>query len=773
MPDLYSVFVFILFALAITDLVVGVSNDAVNFLISAIGAKVAPRKVIMAIAGLGVFVGATFSSGMMEVARKGIFHPEHFYFSEIMIIFLAVMITDIILLDTFNSLGLPTSTTVSIVFELLGAAVAISLIKITQADEGVQHLATYINSEKALEIITGILLSVVVAFSVGMLVQYFSRILFTFNFKKKLKWVGVLWGALAMAVLTHFLFVKGLKGASFIDPATAEWLKKGSISLGSISLPAIFLIDLISFGAWFIIMKVVERVSEFNILKIVVLGGTFALAMAFAGNDLVNFIGVPIAGLESYLSFSAQGIAPDAMTMEVLTEPVQTKTYLLLVAGAVMVVTLWTSRKARTVTETSVNLSRQAEGQEKFRPNQVSRGLVRGVQTVSETIGKTMSVSFRDRLARRFAPAKMTDEERKDPPAFDVIRASVNLTVASMLISIATSLKLPLSTTYVTFMVAMGTSLADKAWGRESAVYRVSGVIQVIGGWFFTAFIAFTVAAIFASIMYAFGPAAVFVLLGVAIFLIVRSFVRHRRKEKEGEAQRSFEADQTRLNASSIKQGTLRKAITSLHQVRLAYKNAVEGLMEEDKEKLKMARREAAELEKQNEQFRYNLYGYIKRINEEDAAAHSKKYLSIYDFEHDLINCVSRIVESCNNHIANSHKPMDEAQKQLLEMVLQEIENFFDHLVGKLTEQDFSELPWILDWKSRIFLLLEETTHRQVSGIQDESYSSRNSLLLFSLVFETRSMIAVATRFLKFYAHESDLELAEESDAPQAAEQLN
>ena len=450
----------------------------------------------MIVASLGILAGATFSSGMMEVARKGIFHPEYFYFSEIMIIFIAVMLTDIILLDLFNTFGMPTSTTVSIVFELLGAAVAVGLWKIVHAGDNLQVLGDYINSSSAILIISGIFISVLIAFFVGSLVQFVSRFLFTFHVKKQLKWVGPIWSGLALSGLTYFLLIKGLKGASFISDTFVSYISEHTL-----------LILGVSFLFWSALMQLLLTAYKTNILRIVVLFGTFALAMAFAGNDLVNFIGVPIAGLESYLAWDQSGSAAEGFEMSILNEPIQTKSYLLLLAGGIMVVTLWFSKKARSVTETEVNLGRQDEGAERFRSNILSRSIVRHSLYLGNFLQRMTPPAWREKIAERFQPYEepILEHQEGGPPAFDLVRASVNLTVASALIAFATSLKLPLSTTYVSFMVAMGTSLADKAWGRSSAAFRVAGVINVIGGWFFTAFMAFTSAAIFATLIYFLG----------------------------------------------------------------------------------------------------------------------------------------------------------------------------------------------------------------------------------------------------------------------------
>ncbi len=460
MDNIYILMIVALAILAIADLVVGVSNDAVNFLNSAIGSKAVSFKTIMIVASLGIAFGALSSSGMMEVARKGIFMPSEFYFNEIMIIFMAVMITDILLLDFFNTLGMPTSTTVSIVFELLGAAVVMSLIKISTSDtQTIADLGQYINTEKATEIILGILLSVVVAFSIGAFVQSVSRLLLTFNFEQKAKWVAALFGGIAATAITYFILIKGLKGASFVSGDFKLFVSDNTI-----------LIVTISFILWTGLSTLITSVFKMSVYKFIIIIGTFAIAMAFAGNDLVNFIGVPIAAWQSYEAWAASGIPAAEFSMEVMSKKVPTPTLLLFAAGIIMVLTLWFSKKAKAVLKTSIDLSSQVSVKERFEPNFLSRGLVRFTTLVSKYHDTLLPKSVQQKIDKRFEKPKVIKlaEKHQELPAFDMVRAAVNLMVASILISIATSMKLPLSTTYVTFMVAMGTSLADRAWGRES-----------------------------------------------------------------------------------------------------------------------------------------------------------------------------------------------------------------------------------------------------------------------------------------------------------------
>ncbi len=548
--NIYIFMVVALAILAITDLVVGVSNDAVNFLNSAIGSKAISFRTIMIVASLGIAFGAMSSSGMMEVARKGIFNPTEFVFAEIMIIFMAVMITDILLLDFFNTLGMPTSTTVSIVFELLGAAVAVSLIKIIAVDGSFSDLGAYINTEKATEIIFGILLSVFIAFTIGAIVQYVSRVLISFKFEERPKWVEAIFGGVAITAIIYFILVKGLKSAAIFDESLIAFIYEST---------ELFL--LVNLVIWTLISWIFATFLKWNVYRVIIVLGTFALAMAFAGNDLVNFIGVPIAALQSFQDWQGSGIAASEFNMKGLTAAVQTPTLLLLASGAIMVITLWFSSKAKSVVKTSVDLARQDEGEERFQPNYLSRQIVKFSVSAFENLSAIVPPSMSRSIDRRFeAPYTYVPKSKvQDQPAFDMVRAAVNLMVASVLISIATSMKLPLSTTYVTFMVAMGTSLADRAWGAESAVYRVAGVLNVIGGWFFTAFSAFTAAAIIAYILHLGGFVAVILLLVIAAALLLRNYMAHNKKTKVIKAEDSLR----RAESSSI-QGVIEESADNI-----------------------------------------------------------------------------------------------------------------------------------------------------------------------------------------------------------------
>ena len=739
MPDYFLVIVVLLFVLAISDLIVGVSNDAVNFLNSAIGSKVATRKTIMIVASLGIFIGATFSSGMMEVARKGIFNPEFFLFSEVMVIFLAVMMTDIFLLDLFNTYGMPTSTTVSIVFELLGAAVAVALLKVVTGGEGLSAVGNYINSSSALTIIIGIFASVAIAFLIGAILQYLSRLLFSFQYQKRMKWVGGIWSGLALTFLTYFLFFKGLKGASFVSSEVVAWINSHIVMLLSGAL--IF---------WSILMQSLHVFFRVNILRVIVLFGTFSLAMAFAGNDLVNFIGVPIAGFESFRTWSGSGVAAQELTMESLAQPVQTETYLLLLAGGIMIVTLWLSSKAKSVTETEVNLGRQDEGTETFSPNVLAQIIVRYSRVVSKGVHGLVPQAWLNKAEQSFRPLDLNKENPAEKPAFDLVRASVNLTAASMLISLATSLKLPLSTTYVSFMVAMGASLADRAWGRNSAVYRVAGVLNVIGGWFFTAIIAFVVAGIAAFLIAVFQGFAIVALLGILLFLIIRSFSLHKKREQVKNRLKTFESQNGKILSSKLTVDTAEKVGAHLQFIAKLYKDAMTGLLDEDLEKLTRAKKDLKTLKAQNEELKNKLFQSIKRLEGKGTEA-GRLYLLVYDLEQDILQSTALIVKACRNHVENSLEPLSKIQTEKMRQLIVRVHDYLVLVAERMQKQEFEFIQDILEQKQMLFMELEKQISEQIVGIREKSFGRRNSMLVFSLKLETKDLLAVAARFVKLY----------------------
>jgi phosphate/sulfate permease len=738
MESIYLVLIIILFVLAISDLIVGVSNDAVNFLNAAVGAKAGNFRLIMLIAALGVLVGATFSSGMMEVARKGIFHPQYFYFSEIIIIFLAVMITDVILLDVFNTFGMPTSTTVSIVFELLGAAVAVSLIKVFN-DPNALELSQYINSAKALAIISGILLSVVVAFTVGAIIQYISRLIFSFDYERRLKYYGSIWGGLAIAAITYFMLIKGAKGAAFMSDELKDYINRNALAIIGIS-----------FIAWTLVLQLLSWITRFNILKFIVLVGTFALAMAFAGNDLVNFIGVPLAGYESYKAFIADpGSDPNAFLMTSLVGQIKTPTYFLLLAGLIMVVTLWTSRKAKSVIKTSVDLGRQEEGEERFGSTLLARTIVRNSNALNNAVKSILPESFLDHIDKKFDQKPFVEKQKKlgtNAPAFDLIRASVTLVVASILIAFATSLKLPLSTTYVTFMVAMGTSLSDKAWGRESAVYRITGVISVIGGWFFTAFSAFIVSFIVAYMIHLGSFAAIMILMAVVGFVIYRTHVIHRRKLDIVTPAGSVIAE--KFSGKKIADQCTNNVADILQKISSIFTLAIDGLTRENYRQLRKANKAVQLLNRETKELKDNVNETILNL-EENFIETGHYYVQVLDYLREMAHSITFITRPSYEHVDNNHKPLLGAQVVELKDLSLKIRMFIDEIAGTIQARKFDNLNYLIDEQQNLLKVLDIIRKSQIKRIKANEIGTRNSMLYLNLLAETKNLLLQLINLLK------------------------
>ena len=757
MDNPYLLMIIALAILAIADLVVGVSNDAVNFLNSAVGSKAVSFKTIMIVASLGIAFGAIFSSGMMEVARKGIFVPGEFYFNEIMIIFMAVMITDILLLDFFNTLGMPTSTTVSIVFELLGAAVAMALIKIGADGGNFSEVTNYINTSKATEIILGILGSVVIAFSVGALVQYISRLLLSFNFEKKAVWVGALFGGVALTAMIYFILIKGIKGA---DIANQNMDFLGGSTINDFLEKNVLFIVSISFVVWSLLSYVIITFLKTNIYKIIIIVGTFALALAFAGNDLVNFIGVPIAAWQSYQAFmdpliNVNGLAATEFTMGVLGKKVPTPTLLLFIAGMVMVLTLWFSSKAKSVLKTSIDLSSQGETQERFQPNSFSRGLVRGSMLISRYTNMVLPSSFSNKIEKQFEKPviELVKGKTHELPAFDMVRAAVNLMVAGVLISIATSYKLPLSTTYVTFMVAMGTSLADRAWGSESAVYRVAGVINVIGGWFGTALIAFIAAGTIAYLINWNFKVMIPILLGLAVFLLAKNYISHRKKAHEIKAE-------DRLNKSESKsiKGVIEESADNiskaLKRVSKINEITIHGLINQDLDALKKAKKTVVKLESEIEDLQNDIFYFIKELDESYLGA-SKFYIDVIGSIQDVAQSSSFIAKVSHKHVHNNHKALKKKQGAELLEINDKMVSLFTQIRGVFDSRKFEQIvPEIIDEKQALLDSVEESIQHQVERTRTEESSPKNTTLYFSLLLETKDLIKANMEILNLYYKE-------------------
>lgn len=752
--DVYLLMIIALGFLAIGDLVVGVSNDAVNFLNSAIGSKVLSFKTIMIVASLGIAVGAVFSSGMMEVARKGIFNPDMFFFSEIMIIFMAVMITDILLLDFFNTLGMPTSTTVSIVFELLGAAVAVSLIKIFAGGGELNDLENYINVSKATEIIFGILLSVFVAFSVGAFVQYISRVLLSFKFEDKEKWVGALFGGVALTSISYFILMKGIKGTPYANESFK--ILNGS-SIASFMESNVLGIALLSFIILFLISAVLIYLLKINIYKVIIAIGTFSLALAFAGNDLVNFIGVPIAAWQSYEAWVVSGVEATEFSMGILAAKVPSPTLLLLLAGMVMVITLWFSSRAKNVVKTSIDLSNQEDTKERFSPTFLSRGLVRLSVNTSRLFSKITSKSFKEKIDKQFEKPvlKLTSNKKLELPAFDQIRAAVNLMVAAILISIATSFKLPLSTTYVTFMVAMGTSLADRAWGSESAVYRVAGVLSVIGGWFFTAFIAFVACGIIAFLINLGGPSAIAILLFLALIILARNYISHKKEIDHIKSEDALNA----AESSSI-QGVIIESSNNVAKVskkiKKIYKSAIEGLATQNLKELKSNKKDVKYLSEEIDNLRDGLFYFIKNLDESTIKGASNFYINVLGSLQDIAQSLEYIAKITFKHVNNNHKSLTFNQIRELKEINLQLDVLFERIKYSFSKNNFKEINNILGTEQSLYDSVKEKINIQIYRTKEEASSPKNTTLYFSILTETKDLIKATVSLLELYNEEYD-----------------
>ncbi len=714
----FEIAVGLLFLLALLDLSVGVSNDAVNFLNSAIGSRVTTRRMILIVAGAGVFAGSLFSSGIMEVARSGIFNPELFTFADVMVIFLAVMLADVLLLDLFNTFGLPTSTTVSIVFELLGAATAVALLLVLgNPDAG--SVIDYINAERATVIIAGIGLSVIVAFTLGTLVQFFSRMLFTFQERNHTQSIRIGWSAIAFTVLSYFLIIKGLKGAAFVPPEISGWIFANALEF-----------TLASLAVWTVIMWALNR-AGIDLLAAVVLAGTFSLALAFASNDLVNFIGVPLAGLSSWQEWTASGVAPDQLTMEALQGPVRGNNLILMGAGAVMVITLWLSSKARSVTQTEVNLGRQDDGHERFTPGPLSRGIVRGFVATGEAVVQTIPEQWRTGIAERFEREKERTFDL-DRPAFDKLRASVNLTVASILIVFATSLKLPLSTTFVSFMVAMGTSLSDQAWGRDSAVYRIAGVFSVVGGWFVTAIAAFLIAGTFAVLIKSFGAVAVAILLAAAIFALIHTHRYHATRSRMDE-----------LITASSPDAMDRDALTLRSQFSNSLKREAEILDKVLTILVKRKRKAAKKLRKAIKEdglaTRATENEFVRRLNR--AKPRIERWLmdqlDVLACERDLLQSARTLVDLTCEHVLNEHNPPSESVSDSL-LRLRGL--FRESLAGLSGDAEAGAERSHIQPMREIQTALDQLTEVILEDLYADRASTQNTAIMLGITLEMRDL---------------------------------
>ena len=743
METFYLFLIIFLFVLAIFDLSVGVSNDAVNFLNSAIGSKAASFKVIMVIAAVGIFVGASLSNGMMDIARHGIYQPQHFFFSEIMCILLAVMLTDVVLLDIFNSLGMPTSTTVSLVFELLGGTVAISLIKIANSN-GMLQLGDLLNTDKAFTVILGIFLSVAIAFFFGTVVQYISRIIFTFNYKKHARYFIGLFAGLAATSILYFMLIKGLKGSTFMEGDLKDLIYSNTDKLvwGSF----IFFTILMQILYW---LKV-------NVFKVVILMGTFALALAFAGNDLVNFIGVPLAGYSAYMDLMAQGgtTTTDTFLMESLLQPARTPWYFLVGSGIVMVVALATSKKAHNVVKTSLDLSRQSEGNENFGTSPVARTLVRTCNNISTTVLSVIPPRAKDWIDSRFNNNEIILE---DKASFDLVRASVNVVLSGLLIAVGTSLKLPLSTTYVAFMVAMGSSLADRAWGRESAVYRITGVLSVIGGWFITAGAAFTICFLVALLIHVGGVAAMAAMVGLAVYMLIRSHLAYRKKLKKEAMQEEVDSTISKLRETKDKREALslfrehsrEELCNVLNFASETFNRSVHGFMDENLRELRKVMSAIEEKKSYLKQVkRVGTLG-VTQLEHDIAIDKGLYYYQGNDFASEIVFSIRRLTEPGKEHVDNHFSPLSDVQKEDFGRMTDHIVSFLNHSSTMIESNDYHRMDDLINESVDLTAQLTLLKKEELKRIQGQSGSTKVSMVYLNMVQEAQNVVSFTANLLK------------------------
>lgn len=735
--DIYSILIIILFATAIVDLIVGVSNDAVNFLNSAIGSRVASFRVILIVASLGILLGSTFSSGMMEIARNGLFNPGYFNFQEVIYIFLAVMLTDIILLDIYNDLGLPTSTTVSLVFELLGAAFVAGII--TSLNKGMPwssiQFKEILNFSSAITIVSGIFLSIFLAFIVGTIVQHISRIIFTFSLKDSLRKYGALFSGFAVTTIFYFLLIKGAKGSSFISDEQVKWVLANTWTINFVLL--VF---------WSIIIQLLMWWTNINPLRVVVLLGTFSLAMAFAGNDLVNFIGVAVGGYLAFQSWSVSGVPADQFNMSVLSGTFATPTWILLIAGFIMIVTLWTNAKSRKVTETEVSLGRQDEGDEKFKSTWISRILVGASIYVGRLVEGVIPKSLSKLLAKRFVKDQ---EKAKDKPSFDLIRAAVNLLVASVLISFGTSQKLPLSTTFVTFMVAMGSSFADQAWGRESAVYRVAGVMKVIAGWLVTAVIAFTSSALLVFILYKTGAPGVFVLVALALFLLIRSHVLFTHKaNKETSDNRVFSSELESLSQAIDE--SKEETVKNLRLANKVYSNSIDALAKERKSTIDKSLEKIQQLRLQNSKVQNKIIKYVRKMPKRNLAA-SRLYILMFDYMQDLYQSIQLVNESCIDHLSNFHSQPSRDYLKASNDIEKALSIYITLVADGIATSIFKNSDTITEQYNTLYAIINRSIDNVIVEIQKEDVGNRIGQLQMKLLLEARDILTTIRNMYLLY----------------------
>ena len=740
MSTMFLGIIIFLFVLAIFDLMVGVSNDAVNFLNSAIGAKAASFKMIMLVAAVGIFLGATMSNGMMDIARHGIFRPESYHFQELITIFLAVMVTDVVLLDIFNNLGMPTSTTVSMVFELLGGTFVLALIKLAGDSTGVLGFDDLLNTEKALSVIIAIFLSVAIALFFGVLVQYISRIIFTFNYKKKLKYSIGIFGGIAITSIIYFMLIKGVKDSSFMTAANKQWVNDNALLLVTV------------FFVFFTIVMQILHMLKVNVFKIVVLFGTFALAMAFAGNDLVNFIGVPLAGLSSYSDYIQNGSGdPNNFLMTSLNGPATTPFIFLFVAGAIMVFSLMTSKKAHNVIKTSVDLSRQDEGDEMFGSSGIARSIVRTTLNISSNISRYIPHSTKHWINSRFSKDTMIMEKGA---AFDLVRASVNLVLAGLLIAIGTSLKLPLSTTYVTFMVAMGTSLADRAWGRDSAVFRITGVISVIGGWFVTAGAAFTICGLVTLLMFWGGLPVMYIMIAIAIFILVKSHIRYNNKKKEEKNKEDFstqilQTDDKQARWILLKKYVINNYISEMDFAINNYITITDGFIKEEVKSLKRALNRIQSEKELLKNIRRKEILALKHIDNYIALEKNTWFHLGSNSCQQLLYCLKRICEPCKEHVDNNFSPLSQRAINELLPIRDELTNLMREAKEVIANGTFEKSDDILKRGDDLKNKISKYRKAKMNRIHEEDVNLKTSLVYLNILQESQEFVSIWRHLLR------------------------
>ena len=738
MSTIYLCIVIFLLCLAVFDLFVGVSNDAVNFLQSAIGAKVAKFRTVLVIASCGVVLGAIMSSGMMDIARHGIMSPDHFTFEEVMTLFLAVMVTDVIILDVFNTLGMPTSTTVSLVFELLGGAFILSTLKMW-GDPSLNY-SVLLNSDKALEVIIGIFASVAIAFFFGVIVMWISRVVFTFNYKKHSRYSIAIFGGIAFTALSYFILMKGLGKSPYLP---AEWRDYISDNIGMLLV--------VTFVVSAIVMEFLH-LCRVNIFKFTVLMGTFGLAMAFAGNDLVNFIGVPLAGLSSYQDYmaNANGAAPDAFMMTSLMESAKTAPVFLLIAGAIMIVAMATSKKAQNVIKTSVDLSRQDEGDEMFGSSSAARVIVRNCQNADSWLNHFLPQGLKNWINSRF---NKNDVELEESAAFDVVRAAVNLVLASMLITIGTNLKLPLSTTYVTFMVAMGSSLADRAWSRESAVFRVTGVLSVIGGWFITAGVAFFACAVVCLAMHFGGIVVQSAFIALVIFMLIRSNIQYNKKQKEVSRGSTFQL-MMRSRDPEIVWDLLRRQVSRTqsyvcHFALVEFNLIMDGLANENTRDLRHANKELKKEQDMLKKFRRQEMLGLKRSPMEVAIERNTWFHLGANSNQQFIYSLRRMLDPIKEHVDNNFNPLPEEYVKEFAPIRQKINDLMKMTAEQIETDRYENYREILAEADACKDELSVVRKKHIDRIQ---HTKGNTLMQISLVY--LNVLQESQEFLSVMKHQ-------------------